>query len=58
MNHYMIRPAFKPWDLYNSWKEKHCGSINVIIKIYSNYMVAKKNINIRKIKIEMRNIKH
>ncbi len=23
MNHWMIGSALKPWDVYNSWKNKH-----------------------------------
>jgi hypothetical protein len=73
MNRYMIGPTLKPWDLYDSRKEKLVDkwlkNQNLIIPItlwfnkcdnknYSNCVVAKENINIRKIKIKMRNIEH
>ncbi len=73
MNYQMIRSAPRPWDMYNSrkkdistndWRTKilsfplHCGSIDMIIKIYSNYVMLKENINFRKEKKKGVDIEH
>ena len=59
----IVRPTPKPQDLYDNQKKDmltndggtkiwsftlYCGSIDVIIKIYSNYVMSEENINFRK----------